>query len=319
MRYFDENRRKLIRQSFIRGTRATVTEYSNTLAVLDSVGSGLDYLEIRGSALSQIGTPTPQNPIPIQGVSPSGIDITVKGSETVTINIPLSLHGIGNNYDRLIYSKNECYKDVRVIYRSVKEILNMGGSYYGWENNGIRVVTVTWWGYPNVKNSPFYCTHAPIKDTVSGYTGLSISIIGCEIMFYGYTQNTPEEFIAWAIENDVRVAYALDSIEREYLNTVPPINKYTKYKDFIIEASPSSVTKMSATYYSSEKEDKHSLTVHYVDTEGKALLESKVSLIRCNSRYTVIPPKIEGYEPLVDELEGYLIENREITITYKEK
>lgn len=87
----------------------------------------------------------------------------------------------------------------------------------------------------------------------------------------------------------------------------------------VIEVTSSiPVSKIKASYYSKEKEDKYFLTVHYRDTNGSTLLESKVSSVRRDSRYIVIPPEIEGYEMLQDKIEGYLTEDKEIIITYKE-
>lgn len=85
----------------------------------------------------------------------------------------------------------------------------------------------------------------------------------------------------------------------------------------VIEASSAiPVNKIKVSYYSNEKEDKYSLTVHYRNEKGVTLLDSKVSLIRCNSKYIVIAPEIEGYFPLKSKYEGYLTQDSEITIKY---
>ena len=72
------------------------------------------------------------------------------------------------------------------------------------------------------------------------------------------------------------------------------------------------------SYYSDEKEDTYSITVHYRDKNGNALRDSKTKSVRRNSKYLVVSPEITGYKPENNTYEGYLTSDTEIIIIYEE-
>ena len=64
----------------------------------------------------------------------------------------------------------------------------------------------------------------------------------------------------------------------------------------------------------------HTLTVHYVDTEGNTLLETTVTIYNTGVPYTVSIPDIEGYTYLYSEgdaLSGYMSQDRVVTLVYE--
>ena len=64
----------------------------------------------------------------------------------------------------------------------------------------------------------------------------------------------------------------------------------------------------------------HTLTVHYVDTEGNTLLDTTITTYNTGVPYSVSIPDIEGYTYLYSEgdaLSGYMSQDRVVTLVYE--
>ena len=225
------------------------------------------------------------------------------------------------------YASKRVFKTERVLYKRVSDLIDE----YGAEFDGNAAICIN--GALPRKDAPenqipYFCTH--FKSYQSDLTineenpCFEITESG-QIWFYYPPKRTALEFKEWCEENDVRIAYALlDEREADITNTEAGQNllnltlpeSETVIFELSSQLSPPSV---NVEYYSKTKEDIYILTVRYEDREGNVLLESKTSSVRSGSRYMVIAPEIEGYEPLQKQVEGYLTSDLEITIIYKEK
>ena len=79
MRYFDEHRRRLIKQNYIRGTRSTVESQGKTsVELVGATNLPLCGFEIEGNTI-QDGIPSLDNQVPVKSAGDDGINLTVRG------------------------------------------------------------------------------------------------------------------------------------------------------------------------------------------------------------------------------------------------
>ncbi|MBO5373971.1 MAG: hypothetical protein J6A54_00795, partial [Clostridia bacterium] len=99
MKYFERNRRRLMKKHYIRGTQKSVSGTSSVL-IDDSAGVPIKMLEIVGKT-TQDGTPTPEAYIPIKNANQKSTNLF--DESTVTVGKEISADGVeGNNsYQRL--------------------------------------------------------------------------------------------------------------------------------------------------------------------------------------------------------------------------
>lgn len=237
-----------------------------------------------------------------------------------SITAPVTLCGIGEDKDTLTID----WQSRKVKKHTKIKLYAFTGEEEIEEGYGDIKVKLPLEAYPSSSEYPYgkkcYCTHF----LWAGENNRGTNSIECDfdcMYVYQPTLNgkTFQQFLKENYENGtpVQITYVsldeyIEDADTELSELTTPYNQ-----DVIIEVQDAGVIK--ATYYSLEKEDKLSLTVHYKNGEGEALKNSDIYSVRKCSRYLVIPPQIEGYEPFVDKIEGYLTEDREIIITYKEK
>ncbi len=162
----------------------------------------------------------------------------------------------------------------------------------------------------------YYCTHFSVYDGNHTVFEDIVEIIDNKAWFY----NPTVDLVALLKTGEVQIAYVKNYPDSENVtDTARELFKLTTpyRQDAVLEVEGAS--SIEATYYSYENEDKLTLTVHYKSEDKRSLKDSNTYSIREGSRYTVIAPKIDGYEPLQTEYEGHLTKDDEITITYKEK
>ena len=78
------------------------------------------------------------------------------------------------------------------------------------------------------------------------------------------------------------------------------------------------ISSLSCDYYSQENEDKVLLTVSYQNEAGDALMNDKTHNVRRGSKYQIVPPQIDGYEPSEKEVFGIADGDLTIILKYKE-
>ena len=59
-----------------------------------------------------------------------------------------------------------------------------------------------------------------------------------------------------------------------------------------------------------------SLTVHYVYMDGTPALEDYTAVLPCGEPYCIIPPEIPDYTPNVSTVQGVILGNTQVTVTY---
>ena len=132
------------------------------------------------------------------------------------------------------------------------------------------------------------------------------------------------DFRAWLAENPTYIYYELSTpIEYDLTDTelgqqLLKLSAPYGHTGTIEVNADLEISGVKAMYYSLENEDKLSLIISCVDEKGILIAKSSHS-IRAGSKYKVVAPKIEGYLPLEEEIEGEIAKNKEITIIYKEK
>lgn len=103
MRYFDKNRRRLIKPQYIRGLKKTEAGTSK-LMLENAVKAHIPYLEIVGKTV-QDGTPTPETPIPIQNANDNGMIVVLHGTNLATA---YQIFADRNKYTELEFDGREC-------------------------------------------------------------------------------------------------------------------------------------------------------------------------------------------------------------------
>ncbi len=78
------------------------------------------------------------------------------------------------------------------------------------------------------------------------------------------------------------------------------------------------ISSISCDYYSQESEDKVVLTVSYQNEAGEALMDDKTHNVRRGSKYQIVSPQIDGYEPTEKEAFGVADGDLTIILKYKE-
>ena len=78
------------------------------------------------------------------------------------------------------------------------------------------------------------------------------------------------------------------------------------------------ISSLSCDYYSQENEDKVLLTVSYQNEAGDALMNDKTHNVRRGSKYQIVSPQIDGYEPSEKEVFGIADGDLTIILKYKE-
>ena len=78
------------------------------------------------------------------------------------------------------------------------------------------------------------------------------------------------------------------------------------------------ISSISCYYYSQESEDKVVLTVSCQNEAGEALMDDKTHNVRRGSKYQIVSPQIEGYEPTEKEAFGVADGDLTIILKYKE-
>ena len=84
-----------------------------------------------------------------------------------------------------------------------------------------------------------------------------------------------------------------------------------------LKSEPSTTT-LVCEYYSQENEDKVLLTVSYQNEAGDALMDDKTHNVRRGSKYQIVSPQIDGYEPSEKEVFGIADGDLTIILKYKE-
>lgn len=76
---------------------------------------------------------------------------------------------------------------------------------------------------------------------------------------------------------------------------------------------------IDATYYTMnlENSDMHELIIECIDEQGN-VIDAKYHLVRRDSVYKALAPKLEGYEATINEIDGVISENKKIEFIYKE-
>lgn len=245
----------------------------------------------------------------------------------------IDLAGIKNAIDtiRIDYASKKVIKTQRVLYTSVKDLIEQYGAELNSHNENDWSIEIH--NVPQIKNIvdgypiPYYCTHFK-----SYYDGIDINadnpcleILGDTMHFYFPPKRTIAEFEAWCNENDVRVAYAMENENQiDITNTEAGQNLLNltlpEGENVIFEVSadlaPSNV---SLEYYSKTKEDKRKITVHYNDTDGNAIYESQEYFVRRDSICEITYPEIDGYEPKNESTCVLVANDTEITLIYNKK
>lgn len=78
------------------------------------------------------------------------------------------------------------------------------------------------------------------------------------------------------------------------------------------------ISSISCDYYSQESEDKVVLTVSYQNEAGEALMDDKTHNVRRGSKYQIVSPQIDGYEPTEKDAFGVADGDLTIILKYKE-
>ena len=78
------------------------------------------------------------------------------------------------------------------------------------------------------------------------------------------------------------------------------------------------ISSLSCDYYSQENEEKVLLTVSYQNEAGDALMDDKTHNVRRGSKYQIVSPQIDGYEPSEKEVFGIADGDLTIILKYKE-
>ena len=78
------------------------------------------------------------------------------------------------------------------------------------------------------------------------------------------------------------------------------------------------ISSLRCSYYSQENEDKVVLTVSYQNETGEALMNDKTYNVRRGSKYQIVSPQIDGYEPSEKEVFGVADGDLTIILKYKE-
>ena len=196
----------------------------------------------------QIGTPTPENPVPMRSVGDSGLFLSVMpdkaGSDYQLLNIKEAMKKAG--HDGILRSVNGIYDEVVYNGKEWKLIQRI-------QND--RIITCT--GVSNHQevgftDCYFYPTKAPINGStpngllsthfVQGNNGLGTININDRspylgIFRYPTTVNmTKEEITAWLGENEVYVSYQLAE-PAEYPLDLPVITTYDEQTYFATNAA----------------------------------------------------------------------------------
>ena len=231
-----------------------------------------------------------------------------------TVSVGLQLCGIDDYKDKLTVD----LVNKTVTKHSAIELYTFTGYESIYEetdgnNNKAYIVDLPSEKAPETK---YYCTHFSVYD--GNYTAFEdiVEIIDNKAWFY----NPTVDLVALLKTGEVQIAYVKNYPDSENVtDTARELFKLTTpYRQAAVLEAEGAYS-IEATYYSYENEDKLSLTVHYKSEDKRSLKDSNTYSIREGSRYTVIAPEIDGYEPLATHYEGYLTEDDEITITYKEK
>ena len=196
----------------------------------------------------QIGTPTPENPVPMRSVGDSGLFLSVMpdkaGSDYQMLNIKEAMKKAG--HDGILRSVNGIYDEVVYNGKEWKLIQRI-------QND--RIITCT--GVSNHVDKGFcdcyfYPTKAPINGStpngllsthfVQGNNGVGTINLNNNspylgIFRYPTTVNmTKEEITAWLGENEVYVSYQLAE-RTEYPHDLPVITTYDEQTYFASNAA----------------------------------------------------------------------------------
>lgn len=136
-------------------------------------GHLLDY-RIYGNTV-QDGTPTPENPVQVQGcgeydaeLNGYKIPVTVSnGTNSVTTPVYVGsepLHKIGDYADYVDYAR-------KVVVRRIKKLVLTGTEDYDWRKSSAR--NYSWYVQPStigtIEYTPFYCSHGETVTNASDY------------------------------------------------------------------------------------------------------------------------------------------------------
>ena len=239
--------------------------------------------------------------------------------EPTTVSFDITLCGIDDSKDTLVidFANKKALKKERVLYKRVSDLIEQYGATLDEQGDSWAIYINTIPPKKSVDSVNYYCTHFTSyeKDSNLGIDSPRFEISGDTIWFYYPPSMSVEEFKKWCSDNDVKIAYVLAGEYSKKIEVELP-KELPKADTVVLEVSDDNINGLEAVYYSYEKEDSYSLTVHYKDREGNTLLESKTSSVRSGSRYKVIAPEIERYMPVCAEYEGYMNKDTKIVITY---
>lgn len=240
--------------------------------------------------------------------------------------IDLLLGGIGEYRDELIISKNPPL----VLYNQrVNRYKFTGDEELIPEADGnelsYKYTNESW----DIKDSYLLCTHFKTCGSLE-MDNYSVSQRGNAIIFKTDGKESLEEFkellrdmaqrgkpvTVYTVRNEP-IEY--DFSDTEWGKALPLVNAPygTDCTLDIISALPPSY--LLGEYYSVDSQALNSLIVSYKNEDGEEIAEKRSLILRKGSRYKLITPQIEGYEPVDKEITGVLLKDGEITIIYRRK
>lgn len=333
MRYFDENRRRLMKKSFVRGLPKTVSSDFNQVQIVDSAGVPINSFRIVGSSV-QDGIPTPDHPVSIRNTNDEGMRITVYNEEfREEVSVPTEARP-----STIIPLKLGEYSTITADRINNKVIMSRGSQFvntspqsyiYAQSHSSGRTLFRLSLGYTIIGA---LCTHFPVEELTD--ENVSSNVNRCFIIpndRYAYISlegiTTVDDFKSW-LQTEIDKGTPLQilifmvspvvqeiqdsDVGRQLMNVRTPLGQNAIFS--VEDNLPP--TSIHVSYYSLEQQDEITLTVNFVDYLGVYIHPSKSYAVRKNSRYRITPLNIEGYKPSIPYYEGFAAEDTEITLTY---
>ena len=157
--------------------------------------------------------------------------------------------------------------------------------------------------------SPTIYGHTPNHESINGIITENIKY---EVTYY---RNSYELIINYIDEKGKSLypSYTENlKYNDEYNVEVPNINGYTPNCEFvsgnILDNTTIDVIYSKNTYY---------ITINYVDENNNKLIDSDIYSFKYLTRFSIEAKEIDGYTPIVDEVEGIADSNKELNIQYR--
>ena len=192
----------------------TITQSGITLTFDDLINPTLQDLQIKGNTL-QTGTPTPDNPIPIQTVT--GEQVIQVTNNNITTNYQLSLGSIElckiGNYQDYIYKENGTWylhKEIGKVVLNGSETMSVAKTgTANWYYDITKPTGINTDSTPSQNNAK--CDYYPISAVGNSNTNQGIYVVkdsGKIRIRYG-TEDTTTNFKNWLSSHNVSVYYVL--------------------------------------------------------------------------------------------------------------